>query len=255
MTHPEELLAGYVDGTLSAQERAAVETHVAGCAKCSREIAMASSARLALRGLDDVPAPEDIGSLAIQEASGHRGAPGVGGTPRWYRVGGLVAAVAAGLLVFTLVLPRIGQSDDAGGGDQRELSAAAGDAEAGKLNAASGIEISHENYDNTSLTALISSLAAGDSAGGSMAAASAPPIPLATGGQAQVNKALACIVRSAPDETGDLKRLIRARFEGTPAYLAVFTEGPGAGQPADTAIIWVFATDDCRILSSSFAQL
>ena len=88
-----------------------------------------------------------------------------------------------------------------------------------------------------------------------MAAASAPPIPLATGGQAQVNKALACIVQSAPDETGDLKRLIRARFEGTPAYLAVFTEGPGAGQPADTAIIWVFATDDCRILSSSFAQL
>jgi len=157
-------------------------------------------------------------------------------------------------LVFTLVLPRIGQSDDAGG-DQRELSAAAGDTEAGKLSAASGIEISHENYDNTSLTALISSLAAGDSAGGSMAAASAPPIPLATGGQAQVNKALACIVRSAPDETGDLKRLIRARFEGTPAYLAVFTEGPGAGQAADRAIIWVFATDDCRILSSSFAQL
>ena len=254
MTHPEELLAGYVDGTLSAQERAVVETHVAGCSKCSREIAMASSARSALSGLDDVPAPEDIGSLAIQEASGHRGAPGVGGTPRWYRVGGLVAAVAAGLLVFTLVLPRIGQSDDAGG-DQRELSTAAGDTEAGKLSAASGIEISHENYDNTSLTALISSLAAGDSAGGSMAAASAPPIPLATGGQAQVNKALACIVRSAPDETGDLKRLIRARFEGTPAYLAVFTEGPGAGQPADTAIIWVFATDDCRILSSSFAQL
>ena len=255
MTHPEELLAGYVDGTLSAQERAVVETHVSGCSKCSREIAMASSARSALRGLDDVPAPEGIGSLAIQEASGHRGAPGVGGTPRWYRVGGLVAAVAAGLLVFTLVLPRIGQSDDAGGGDQRELSTAAGDTEAGKLSAASGIEISHENYDNTSLTALISSLAAGDSAGGSMAAASAPPIPLATGGQAQVNKALACIVRSAPDETGDLKRLIRARFEGTPAYLAVFTEGPGAGQPADTAIIWVFATDDCRILSSSFAQL
>jgi hypothetical protein len=254
MTHPEELLAGYVDGTLSAQERAVVETHVAGCSKCSRDIAMASSARSALRGLDDVPAPEDIGSLAIQEASGHRGAPGVGGTPRWYRVGGLVAAVAAGLLVFTLVLPRIGQSDDAGG-DQRELSAAAGDTEAGKLSAASGIEISHENYDNTSLTALISSLAAGDSAGGSMAAASAPPIPLATGGQGQVNKALACIVRSAPDETGDLKRLIRARFEGTPAYLAIFTEGPGAGQAADRAIIWVFATDDCRILSSSFAQL
>ena len=83
------------------------------------------------------------------------------------------------------------------------------------------------------------------------AAAPAPSM----GSQAQTDKALACIVQSAPGETGDLKRLIRARFERTPAYLAVFTEGPGAGEPADRAIIWVFATDDCRILSSSLAQL
>jgi hypothetical protein len=255
MTHPEELLAGYVDGTLSSQERAAVEAHVAGCAKCSREITMASSARSALRALDEVPAPEDIGSLAIHEAVGGRATPGVGGTPRWYRVGGLVAAVAAGLLVFTLVLPRIGQSDDTGGADRRELSAAAGDTEAGKLSAASGIEISHENYDTASLTALITSYTAEDSSEGGAAGAASAPVALATGSQAQVNKALACIVQSAPGETGDLKRLIRARFEGTPAYLAVFTEGPGAGQPADRAIIWVFATDDCRILSSSLAQL
>jgi hypothetical protein len=131
LTHPEELLAGYVDGTLSAQERAVVETHVSGCSKCSREIAMASSARSALEA-STTPAPEDIGSLAIQEASGHRGHPAsagpLAGIARW-----LVAAVAAGLLVFTLVLARIGQSDDAGGGDQRELSTAAGDTEAGKL--------------------------------------------------------------------------------------------------------------------------
>jgi Putative zinc-finger len=252
MTHPEELLAGYVDGSLSAKERAAVETHVARCAKCSREIAMASTARSALRALEEVPAPGDIGSPAIQEAAGSHATPAAGGTPRWYRVGGLVAAVAAGLLVFTLVLPRIGQSDDAGGGDQRELNAAASDTEAGKLSARSGIEISHENYDNTSLTALITSYTAEDSSAGGAAGA---PVALTTGGQAQVNKALDCIVQSAPDETGDLKRLIRARFEGTPAYLAIFTEGPGAGQPADTAIIWVFATDDCRILSSSLARL
>ena len=255
MTHPEELLAGYVDGTLSAQERAAVEAHVGGCARCSREIGLATSARSALRSLEEVPAPADIGSLAIQEASGSRAAPAAEGTPRWYRVGGLVAAVAAGLLVFTLVLPHVGQSDDSGGGDQRALSAAERDAGLGKFSArASGIEIQHENYDNTSLTALISSFAAEDSSGGAAGAASAP-VALATGSQAQVDKALACIVQSAPGETGDLKRLIRARFEGTPAYLALFTEGPGAGQPADRAIIWVFATDDCRILSSSFAQL
>ena len=254
MTHPEELLAGYVDGTSSAQERAAVEAHVAGCARCSREIGLATSARSALRSLEEVPAPEDIGAPAIQESSGSRAAPAAEGTPRWYRVGGLVAAVAAGLLVFTLVLPHVGQNDDSSGGDQRALEAAERNSGAGKLLAASGIEIQHENYDNTSLTALITSLAAEDSSGGAAGAASAP-VALATGSQAQVDKALACIVQSAPGETGELIRLIRARFEGTPAYLAVFTEGPGAGQPADRAIIWVFATDDCRILSSSFAQL
>ncbi len=123
MTHPEELLAGYVDGTLSAQERAAVEAHVAGCARCSREIGLATSARSALRSLEEVPAPADIGSLAIREASGGRAAPAAEGTPRWYRVGGIVGAVAAGLLVFTLVLPHVGQSDDSGGDDQRALSA------------------------------------------------------------------------------------------------------------------------------------
>ena len=254
MTHPEELLAGYVDGTLSAQERAAVEAHVAGCARCSREIGLATRARSALRSLEEVPAPEDIGSLAIQEAEG-RPAPAAEGTPRWYRVGGIVGAVAAGLLVFTLVLPHVGQSDDSGGGDQRALSASERDTEAGKLSAASGIEIQHENYDNTSLTALITSLAAEDSSAGGAVGAASAPVALATGSQAQVDKALACIVQSAPGETGDLKRLIRARFEGTSAYLALFTEGPGAGQPADRAIIWVFATDDCRILSSSLAQL
>jgi anti-sigma factor RsiW len=253
MTHPEELLAGYVDGTLSAQERAAVEAHVAGCTRCSREIGLATSARSALRSLEEVPAPAGIGSLAIQEAEGR--APAAEGTPRWYRVGGIVGAVAAGLLVLTLVLPHVGQSDDAGG-EQPALGATERDTGAVEFKAASGIELSHENYDNTSLTALISSYArAEDSSGGGAAGAASAPVPLAAGSQAQVNKALACIVQSAPGETGDLKRLIRARFEGTPAYLAVFTEGPGAGQPADTAIIWVFATDDCRILSSSLAQL
>ena len=38
-----------------------------------------------------------------------------GTAPRWYRVGGSWSAVAAGLLVLTLVLPHAAQSDDAGG--------------------------------------------------------------------------------------------------------------------------------------------
>jgi hypothetical protein len=257
MTHPEEFLADYVDGTLSAQEQAAVQAHVAGCARCTREIGLATSARSALRSLEEVPAPADIGSRAIEEAGGAGAAASAGGTPRWYRVGGVVGAVAAGLLIFTLVLPHVGQSDDSGDGDQRELSAAGSDAGAPKFGA-TGIEISHQNYDNTSLTALISSYAraAEDSAGGAaQAPATQAAQALSTGSKAQTDKALACIVQSAPDEKGDLIRLIRARFEGTPAYLAVFTDGPGANQPPDTVTVWVFATDDCAILSFSSGKL
>ena len=200
MTHPEELLAGYVDGSLSAKERAAVDAHIAGCARCSREVQLATHARAALGSLEEVPAPSDIGSLAIREASGGRASQAAEGPPRWYRAAGIAGAVAAGLLVFTLVLPHIGQSDDSGG-QQRELSATAGDAGAAKISTASGIEISHENYDNTSLTALISSYARGaedSSAGAGAASGASAPIPLVGGSQAQVNKALACIVRSAP---------------------------------------------------------
>jgi putative zinc finger protein len=258
MTHPEELLADYVDGTLSAQERTAVETHVAGCPRCSRETTLASSARSALRSLEEVPAPEDIGSQAIGEAEGAGSAAAGGGTPRWYRVGGVVGAVAAGLLVFTLVLPHIGQnSSDDGGATTTE---AGREAEAAKALAAeaTGIEIRHENYDNDSLTALTTSYAAEDtSAGGAdLGAASSGPAPSpATGSQAQTDKALECILQSAPKDPGDLRRLIRARFEGMPAYLAVFTDGPGANQPADTVTVWVFATDDCSILSFSSGRL
>lgn len=255
MTHPEELLTGYVDGTLPPRERAVVEAHVAGCVRCGREIGLATTARSALRSVPEVPAPSDIGSLAIREAKG-QAAPGASAAPRWYRVGGIVGAVAAGLLVFTLVLPHVGRngsSDD----EQRALSAAAGDTEVGKLSAASGIELQHTNYDNSSLTALVSSYATADvsAGGGAAAGAEVAPGPSSAGSQVQIGKALGCIVRSAPDETGDIQRLIRARFEGTPAYLAVFTEGPGAGQPADTVTVWVFAIDDCRILSFSSGQL
>ena len=255
MTHPEELLAGYVDGTLPAKDRVAVESHLGECSRCSREAALAAGARTALRSLTEVPAPQGVASKALEEATGVRPATAAG-TPRWYRLGGIAAAVAAGLLVFTLVLPHIGNgggsaTDAAQGKDQ---SATGGAREGTALAAASAIEIQRVNYDDASLTALASSYQSGPS-GASGAAAATAPAPSAFGTQAQTNKALDCLVTSAPDQGGELQTLIRARFKGTPAYLAVFTEGPGAGQPADTVTVWVLATTDCRILSFSSAQL
>ena len=111
------------------------------------------------------------------------------------------------------------------------------------------------NFDDASLTALTASY---QSAHLGSERRRRPPRRRSrprSASQAQTDKALACVVKSAPDQGGELQSLIRARFKGTPAYLAVFMEGPGAGQPADTVTVWVFATTDCRILSFSSAQL
>lgn len=255
MTHPEELLAGYTDGSLSAKDRAAVDAHLAECARCSRETELAAGALSALRSLEDEPAPPGIASLALEEAGGVRRSVVSLGAPRWYRIGGAVAAAAAALLVFTLVLPHIGQSQRSGAdaADGKAQVPAAGGAREATTLAASLIEIQHVNYDNTSLSALTSSYQSDASAGAPLATAAAPAPE--SGSQAQTDKALACVAKSAPDQGGVVQRLIRARFQGTPAYLAVFLEGPGAGQPADTVTVWVFASDDCRILSFSSAQL
>jgi hypothetical protein len=47
----------------------------------------------------------------------------------------------------------------------------------------------------------------------------------------------------------ELVQLIEAEYLHTPAYIAVFLQGPGADQPADTVVVLVVATDDCRILT------
>ena len=258
MTHPEELLAGYVDGSLPARDRAAVDTHLGACSRCRGEVSLARSARSALGALPELPVPDGIATLAIEESRGAAAPAAGGGPPRWYRVAGIAAAAAAALVVLTLTLPHIGQGDDAGGASR---AAGTGSKVEGPtaLSAPRGVEVQHVNYDNDSLSALSTSYARDAAAAGGNAETTSSPgsgeFATTQGTPKQAAGALACIQRSAPDATGQLTRLIRARFQGTPAYLALFLDGPGAGQPADTVIIWVFAADDCRILSSSQAKL
>src|SRR2546428_7579400 len=57
MRHPEDLLAAFVDGTASLQERAEVESHLSFCATCRDEIELAKEARVALEGLPELEAP------------------------------------------------------------------------------------------------------------------------------------------------------------------------------------------------------
>ena len=53
MTHPDDLLADYVDGDLGEREHAEVEAHLATCERCRADV---RSSRLARDELASVPA-------------------------------------------------------------------------------------------------------------------------------------------------------------------------------------------------------
>jgi anti-sigma factor RsiW len=251
MTHPEEHLAGYVDASLSPHERKAVDAHLADCARCRREVALATGARAALGSLAEIHAPPGVAASALREAALAKQVRSTNG-PAWYRIAGIAAAAAAGLLVVALVLPKVGgSSNDA---TDRQALAAGGADSGGIAEAAAALVIQDVDYDAASLSALASSFKAAE-AGGGVETAEAPAAQSLPATPRQTRKALRCIVKSAPDETGQLTQLIEARFQGTPAYLAVFLEGPGADQPPDAVSVWVFATDGCAILSYSNARL
>ncbi len=254
MTHPEELLAGYVDGTLSAEERVAVETHLAGCARCSRDIELADERPVG-------PQVDDRGAGSCR----HRlaGAPGsrggstgrrAGGTPRWYRVGGMVAAVAAGLLVFSLVLPNIGQNDAS---DRDTAAAKAEDAAGGGAGGAVATLRGHADRDPAGrttttrrLTGFTSSYRTVADGSVEMGTAEAPVAPVF--GTPGADRQGAGVRRRSPPrgETETLQHLIRARFEGTPAYFAVFFESREPTNPSTGSRLGL-RDRDCGILSFS----
>ena len=256
MTHPDfpspDLLADYVDGTLPEAERAALQTHVASCARCTREVAEASAARAALARLPDAEPPVGITDPAIAEAAGHAvGRRPDRAAPTWYRWGGIAAVAAAFALVLTLVLPKIG------GGGPAERAAVTGGAAAATQGGPVRIEISSTNYRNSSLTQLATEVGARVTP---RTGALAPePSNVATSGTvgsaAQTVAASSCVQRAFREVSGRLVRLIQAKFQGQDAYVALYAEGPGAGQPADAVTVRVAAVSGCRPLSIAQAPL
>jgi anti-sigma factor RsiW len=71
VSHPDELLAGYVDGSATPEEREAVDRHLAACAACSEEVRLAADARAALVSLPELGAPglAEAGVLALRRAA------------------------------------------------------------------------------------------------------------------------------------------------------------------------------------------
>jgi hypothetical protein len=255
MTHPEELLSGYVDGTLPDGERAVVDAHLATCATCRDEVDLAHEALTALESLEEQPAPFGLTGPVLAEAGRRferRGAV-------WQRVqwGAGLAAAAALVLVVALNL-----SGDSG---QRATEPAEGTGQAGAGTPPAALAADERlpklerqravSYDDAGVRSLAQDAqrfafkeddAAVESAAGGADFAT----------RDERGGALECLLNSgAPldDPRDTLVRLIEAQYRSTPAYFAVFLEAPGGDQPPDSALVWVVATRDCRNLH--FASL
>jgi len=260
MTHPLEQLAQYVDGTLRPSERGAVDEHLRACSRCREQVRAAGLARAALRSLESPPGP-DIAAGFGPERVAEVASPRAPTSPRWTKVAaGLAAAVV--VAAVALVVPRLGTSSD----DAGTAALGAADAEADATKGPLRLEIDGTAYDAASIEQAAAEAAAeaarGETeaeAGGAEApaedAASAAPEQTRFAGPGRTDEAIACLERAFPGFPGELVRVKRATFEGSPAYLGFVLEGPGAGTPADTLSIWVASIEDCEILSISSARL
>ena len=264
MTHPEDLLSDYVDGTLDEAQRAVVDAHLHGCAQCREEIVLTREAVTALGSLEEVPVPFGVTGPVLAEA-GRRFERRR--KVAWERLQWSAGLAAAGALILIVVL-------NLGGDEERPAivaapgatgATAAGEAEAGAdaerfAAGFQGLERQRGvNYDEEGIRAVARDTAT--ALKDQSAAAEAQPPVLETDAEltfAAPDRAIACLVRSgAPvrDERDTLLRLIEAEFDGTPAYIASFLEGPGADQPPHKILIWVAAVDDCRFLSGATQPL
>ncbi|MGQ0668857.1 MAG: anti-sigma factor family protein [Actinomycetota bacterium] len=237
MTHPEELLAGYVDGALEEHERVVLDAHLATCETCREEVALASRARQVLAGLPEVPMPVGVTRPVVAEVARQMAKP----TPTSWRARAYAAAglAAAAALVAVIALGNLGGvgSDAGGGGGVAEGPAPAESATAAQ-SAAAPLERQAIDYDPESVQEL-AAVAADRSAEGAA--------PSAEDSAAFVDDpAFECVARGSSVTPRDrLVRLIEARYEGEPAYLAVFLSSPKAGEPPDTVLVWIVAKRGC----------
>jgi len=253
MTHPEEQLSGYVDGTLGTDERAEVDAHLATCATCREEIELSTRAVTMLRELPEMPVPFGTTRPVMAEAGKERTSRtrrSWGGRTQW--AAGLAAAAVL-VAVVAVALPRVGQvapvESAAGGGAQATPKAAPGMEAA--TSGAVPLELQpNANYDATKLERLADSSAQR----GSQTTLAAPSA--ADASAAKAGGATACLASPGGLTGRDrLVRLIQATFQGRAAYIGVYLQQPGADQPADRIVIWVVARQDCSTLSFSFKRL
>lgn len=258
MTHPEDLLAGYVNGTLEDTERAVVDAHLQACGTCREEVELGREAVTALASLEEVPVPFGVTGPVLAEAGKRfeRRRAATWGRLQW--VAG-AAAAAALVLVVALNLDLGTSRDEAGSGTVAADAAATGATGGAAAEAATIVGLERQpdvSYDDAGVRSLATEAASKRSTG-----VVAPEAGGEDGGLqfADPGPALECLrTAEAPvnaTATDQLVRLIEAKYQGTPAYFAVFLEGPGAGQPPDKVVVWVVSKGTCQIVSGQQQRL
>ncbi len=231
LTHPEALLASFVDGAASPEERSLVEAHLVTCETCRSEVELARRGRAALRTLPDMPAP-DISSAVGQtlglgeEASLGSPAPrprGRSGSLFW----GAGAGAAAALIALGVYL---GVMVSSGGGGSSPAAMAppqpAGGAEA-RPQAGS-------DFTRARVNALADSLAderLGSKDQGAFAPSGASRAPTATSTTGSTLSGLSPVIEECLRSAGGLPHsstvvyvAADATFQGTPAYVGAFSD-------------------------------
>ena len=98
-----EQLSAYLDGQLTAAEREAVRSHVAGCARCRGELDALDRAARAVAGLPRLQAPSDLRDQVMAKLD--RAAPAETRRPRWRMYWGAAAAVVFAVVIMFLTTP------------------------------------------------------------------------------------------------------------------------------------------------------
>jgi hypothetical protein len=266
--HPEELLAEYAEGGLGPEDRARVDSHLAGCERCREELELAKRAMAALAATPEVAPPSGL-ELAVRRRSR--------GPSRVVWIGAGAAAAAAGVIVAAIaVLGPQGGGDRAAqpgvqgaGGAPAERQAAPETQEGGSfVGALSGdapslfVQPTDRDYTATSLarlgqrlrdsarTALEQRHALADTAQQFFADFKLEELPQRT--RAAVN----CVFDEVPPEQLLVPYAIQeAEFEGEPAFVAAFLQGPSHDTPYDRLLMWVVDRETCALRYYAAHQL
>jgi anti-sigma factor RsiW len=239
--HPDELLAELADGTLDERDRAGVEAHLASCRQCRDELLLALRGVAAVSAFPEVDVPVGLTRAVVDGARPAR-------APR--RVWAWAAAPAAAAVVALTVWAALA----GGGGGQAPERAGASSAAGGGAVAVprpldSRVRVSKENFDQAKIQALAGKLAS-RGARDQFAVESAPDRTADRASKALLaTDPIACIRATAqPTKNDQLLEVLVARFEGRPAFVAVFVHRPGAGQPPSLLAIWVASQSGCQLL-------